>query len=78
MTAYLIRRLWQMVPTLIGVVLLVFVLFKQFGGDPAEILGGLTNREILRKVWGGQVSARHAGFFSASGPSCDQNVLVSA
>jgi peptide/nickel transport system permease protein len=41
MTAYLIRRLWQMVPTLIGVVLLVFVLFKQFGGDPAEILGGL-------------------------------------
>src|SRR6478672_11382526 len=41
MTAYLIRRLWQMVPTLIGVVLLVFLLFKQFGGDPAEILGGL-------------------------------------
>jgi peptide/nickel transport system permease protein len=41
MAAYLIRRLWQMVPTLIGVVLLVFVLFKFFGGDPAEILGGL-------------------------------------
>jgi len=41
MAAYLIRRLWQMVPTLIGVVLLVFILFKFFGGDPAEILGGL-------------------------------------
>jgi len=41
MWAYLIRRLWQMVPTLIGVVLLVFFLFKYFGGDPAEILGGL-------------------------------------
>ena len=41
MAAYLIRRLWQMVPTLIGVVLLVFLLFKYFGGDPAEILGGL-------------------------------------
>ena len=41
MAAYLIRRLWQMVPTLAGVVLLVFVLFKFFGGDPAEILGGL-------------------------------------
>jgi peptide/nickel transport system permease protein len=41
MAAYLIRRLWQMVPTLVGVVLLVFVLFKCFGGDPAEILGGL-------------------------------------
>ena len=41
MAAYLIRRLWQMVPTLFGVVLLVFFLFKYFGGDPAEILGGL-------------------------------------
>jgi peptide/nickel transport system permease protein len=41
MTAYLLRRLWQMVPTLLGVLLLVFVLFKGFGGDPAEILGGL-------------------------------------
>ncbi len=41
MLSYLVRRLWQMVPTLIGVVLLVFVLFKFFGGDPAEILGGL-------------------------------------
>ena len=41
MAAYLLRRLWQMVPTLAGVVLLVFLLFKGFGGDPAEILGGL-------------------------------------
>jgi peptide/nickel transport system permease protein len=41
MAAYLIRRLWQMIPTLFGVVLLVFLLFKGFGGDPAEILAGL-------------------------------------
>ncbi len=41
MSAYLIRRLWQMLPTLAGVVLLVFALFKFFGGDPAEVLGGL-------------------------------------
>jgi peptide/nickel transport system permease protein len=41
MAAYLLRRLWQMVPTIFGVVLLVFFLFKYFGGDPAEILGGL-------------------------------------
>jgi peptide/nickel transport system permease protein len=40
MTAYLIRRLWQMVPTMFGVILLVFLLFKGFGGDPAEILAG--------------------------------------
>ena len=30
-----------MIPTLAGVILLVFFLFKYFGGDPAEILGGL-------------------------------------
>ena len=41
MAAYLLRRLWQTIPTLFGVVLLVFLLFKGFGGDPAEILGGL-------------------------------------
>jgi len=40
MAAYLIRRLWQMIPTLLGVVLLVFFLFKYFGSDPAEVLGG--------------------------------------
>ncbi len=41
MASYLIRRLWQMVPTLFGAVLLVFFLFKYFGSDPAEIIGGL-------------------------------------
>lgn len=41
MAAYILRRLWQMIPTLLGVVLLVFVLFKFFGGDPAEIMAGL-------------------------------------
>jgi peptide/nickel transport system permease protein len=51
MAAYLLRRLWQMVPTLAGVVLLVFVLFKYFGGDPAEILGGLNaNKEQIDAI----------------------------
>ncbi|TXH38416.1 MAG: ABC transporter permease [Burkholderiaceae bacterium] len=40
MAAYLLRRIWQMIPTLLGVVLLVFFLFKFFGSDPAEVLGG--------------------------------------
>ena len=40
MAAYVLRRLWQMVPTLAGVILLIFFLFKFFGGDPAEILAG--------------------------------------
>ena len=33
MFAYLVRRLWQMVPTLLGVIILVFALFKFFGSD---------------------------------------------
>jgi peptide/nickel transport system permease protein len=40
MLAYIVRRLWQMVPTLVGVVLLVFLLFHFFGGDPAIVLAG--------------------------------------
>ena len=40
MTAYILRRLWQMVPTLAGVLLLVFILFHYFGSDPSVILAG--------------------------------------
>jgi peptide/nickel transport system permease protein len=40
MAAYILRRLWQMVPTLAGVVLLVFILFHFFGSDPSVILAG--------------------------------------
>ena len=48
MFAYLLRRLWQMIPTLLGVVLLVFFLFRKFGMDPAQTLASLdaTPREI--------------------------------
>ena len=40
MRSYLARRLWQFLPTLLGVVLLVFVLFNWVGGDPAYLLAG--------------------------------------
>jgi peptide/nickel transport system permease protein len=40
MFAYILRRLWQMLPTMLGVVLLVFLLFNWVGGDPAYILAG--------------------------------------
>jgi peptide/nickel transport system permease protein len=40
MLSFVIRRVTQMIPTLAGVILLVFFLFKYFGGDPAEILAG--------------------------------------
>ncbi|MGZ5182737.1 MAG: ABC transporter permease [Ramlibacter sp.] len=41
MASFILRRVLQMIPTLLGVILLVFLLFKYFGGDPAEILGGM-------------------------------------
>lgn len=40
MLAFIIRRLWQMLPTMAGVVLLVFLLFNWVGGDPAYLLAG--------------------------------------
>lgn len=51
MAAYLIRRLWQMIPTLLGVVLLVFFLFKYFGNDPTVILGGMNaSPEMIESI----------------------------
>ena len=51
MTAYIIRRLWQMVPTMLGVVLLVFVLFNWVGGDPAYVLAGkISNQEQIDNI----------------------------
>ncbi|MBV7536269.1 ABC transporter permease [Duganella sp. sic0402] len=40
MPAFIVRRLWQMLPTMLGVVLLLFALFNWVGGDPAYILAG--------------------------------------
>ncbi|MFL9923562.1 ABC transporter permease [Herbaspirillum lusitanum] len=49
--AYLLRRLWQMLPTMLGVVLLVFLLFNWVGGDPAYILAGkMSSAEQIANV----------------------------
>ena len=51
MIAYIIRRLWQAIPTLLGVVLLVFVLFNWIGGDPAYLLAGkMSNPEQIENI----------------------------
>lgn len=51
MLAYLVRRLWQTVPTLLGVVLLVFFLFTWVGGDPAYLLAGkISNPEQIENI----------------------------
>ena len=51
MTAYIIRRLWQMVPTMLGVILLVFILFNWVGGDPAYVLAGkISSAEQIENI----------------------------
>jgi peptide/nickel transport system permease protein len=51
MNAYIIRRLWQMLPTILGVVVLVFVLFNWVGGDPAYVLAGkISNQEQIDNI----------------------------
>ncbi len=51
MTAYIIRRLLQLIPTLLGVILLIFFLFNWVGGDPAQILAGkISNAEQIANI----------------------------
>ena len=51
MTAYITRRILQFVPTLLGVVLLVFILFNWIGGDPAYLLAGkMSNPEQIANI----------------------------
>ncbi|MFT5533109.1 MAG: peptide/nickel transport system permease protein [Burkholderiaceae bacterium] len=51
MTSYILRRLWQMLPTMLGVILLVFMLFNWVGGDPAYILAGkMSNAEQIANI----------------------------
>ncbi|RZT04252.1 peptide/nickel transport system permease protein [Duganella sp. CF402] len=51
MLAYIVRRLWQMLPTMLGVVVLVFVLFNWVGGDPAYILAGkMANADSIANI----------------------------
>jgi len=51
LAAYTLRRLWQSIPTLGGVVLLVFFLFNWVGGDPAYLLAGkISNPEMIENI----------------------------
>ncbi|TMG78715.1 MAG: ABC transporter permease, partial [Betaproteobacteria bacterium] len=51
MLAYTLRRLWQFIPTLGGVVLLVFFVFNFVGGDPAYLLAGkIPNPETIANI----------------------------
>jgi peptide/nickel transport system permease protein len=62
MAPYLLRRLLQTLPTLGGVLLLIFVLFKFFGGDPAEILAGQNASPALIAAIGQQLGLDQPGW----------------
>lgn len=51
MFAYVIRRIVQMIPTMFGVMLLLFILFNWVGGDPSYILAGKSlNDQMLANI----------------------------
>ena len=56
MLRYVLRRLWETVPTTVGILLLTFVLFNVVGGSPAEtVLGKNASAESIaafNRQWG--------------------------
>ncbi|AXI01895.1 ABC transporter permease [Aquirhabdus parva] len=51
MTVYILRRLGQMIPTMLGVIVLIFFLFNWVGGDPAYILAGkMPNPDMIANI----------------------------
>lgn len=50
MWAYIFRRLWQMIPTVFGVIIITFVLFNLVGGSPAAMtLGRNVSAQLLEE-----------------------------
>jgi len=56
MLRYILRRLWEVVPTTLGVLVLSFLLFNVVGGSPAEtVLGKNATKEAIEafnRKWG--------------------------
>jgi peptide/nickel transport system permease protein len=51
MIAYIIRRMFVLVPTLLGVSILVFLMLHLTPGDPAELLmGERASEEALQEI----------------------------
>lgn len=51
MTVYILRRLGQMIATMLGVIVLIFFLFNWVGGDPAYILAGkMPNPDMIANI----------------------------
>ncbi len=51
MGAYIVRRLLQIIPTMLGVIVFLFILFNMVGGDPAYLLAGkISNPEQIAMI----------------------------
>lgn len=51
MTGYIVRRILALIPTLVGVAIVVFVLIRLIPGDPAEVmLGGFATPERAQEL----------------------------
>ena len=79
MISFALRRLWQFVPTLAGVVLLVFFLFNWVGGDPAYLLAGKISNpaqieNIRRQLGVDQSYAVQLGIFARQVATADFGV----
>jgi peptide/nickel transport system permease protein len=49
--AYIFRRLLQVIPTMLGVIVFLFILFNMVGGDPAYLLAGkISNPEQIAMI----------------------------
>lgn len=83
MQAYILRRVLAMIPTVLGVIIITFVLFNVAGGDPAVMkLGKQANPKLLEEydiqrgydkpllfgLWGRTRSYTHSDFSKGAGP----------
>ncbi len=51
MGAYILRRLLQVIPTMLGVIIFLFILFNMVAGDPAYLLAGkISNPEQIAMI----------------------------
>lgn len=83
MWAYILRRLWQMIPTVFGVIIITFILFNLVGGSPGAMTLGRNvspqlleefdevrgfNKPVVFGLWSGTRAFEDAAFERNAGP----------
>ena len=65
MLKYVAKRLWETIPTTIGILLLTFVLFNVVGGSPAQVVLGKNATAEAVSVRNFVIAATSADLFTA-------------